>query len=788
MPSNNYGDFEWDEQEKEASATGAFADFDWSDASTPELGAATPQVSQETLAATSAAPQAAPEAAPVESMVPAVTEKEDIAATSQEQLGAQGVELSPYLTGASYGTGIEQIGEQAQVAGESMSPEGRAEAQEFIREEALPVVGATVGTLLAPVSGGSSIPLAMAFTAGTAGLGAAAGEAVEQTAKFAGMMELAKDETAPKDAWDILERSAWRGGEEAAWTLLPDMLIRGTSQGVRRLLTKGAKSSETIDGDVIDMGRKSMQDIMEGYAERKGLKKEEVLLTSDIVESGLFNASENIASNSYISGKVAPVRATQEKALKEEIMDVVTQYKGPAEGYVKGSSDEAIRRFVEPNMDGLNDFGVAGLVNVGFKKAQEAQKAVARSTYKAIGNLMERTKMVSVYKEVELPFLGPDGRPMTTMQTVLQEQPAFPVSLRKVREIAEDRMDILARTGDKLDPYTSEFLNMPYQTDYEAAAERLIDMKADSRSLGRSTAEGAGKQKLNLDRAIKEMEQAMDDAMGQAELSGIVGPDGTSLRDLKAQADSVWSEQVADFQNSYIKNIINKTNPKNGAPEKLGKLFIQNDTAARNIMKVIDDAKAGMTGADLEQLVQTENAIKGSIVEELFIPFDGATGQYIAPDMTTLVAKEDQLKRIFGEESFDELRKLGAAIQQQEGGATSNYLGFAQRARESGMMMSTIKSMSNLNFGPLLRDGGSTVLFALGAGRLLTSPKMIRQVSMLNNPTVDPAIKTQIAQWLVHRTYEYQQAIEASVTPEERERMEAKLEDVDEAKRMRQGN
>lgn len=783
MPNNNYGDFEWDEQEKEASATGAFADFDWSDASTPELGATAPQVSPETLEVAAQAPQAAP------SMAPEVQEKGDIAATSQASLGAQGFPQSPYLTGGSYGTGIEQVAETARKATETgLSTEGKLEAQEFIREEALPVVGATVAAVLAPVSGGTSLPMAMAFTAGVAGAGAAAGEAVEQTAKFAGVMELGKTEEAPKDAWDILERSAWRGGEEAAWTLLPDMLIRGTSQGVRRLLTKGAKPSETLDGDVIDMGRRSLQDIMIDYAERKGLKLDEVLLTSDIVESGLFNASENIASNSYIEGKVAGIRKHQEQALKEEIIDVVTQYKGPAEGYVRGSSDEAIRRFVEPNMDGLNDFGVAGLVNVGFKKAQDAQKAVARSTYKAIGGLMERTKMTKVYKEVELPFLGADGRPMTTMQSVMEEQPAFPVDLRGIRGLAEERMDVLARTGDKLDPYTAEFLNMPHQTDYEAAAERLIDMKADSRTLGRSSAEGAGKQKLNLDRAIKELETAMDSAMEQAELSGIVGPDGIPLRELKEQADAVWSEQVADFQNSYIKNIINKTNPKNGAPEKLGKLFIQNDTAARNIMKVIDDAKAGMQGADLEQLVQTENAIKGSIVEELFMPFDGATGQYIAPDMTSLVAKKEQLQRIFGEESYNELRKLGAALEQQSGGTTSNYLGFAQRVRESGMVMTTLKGMSRLDFGPLLRDGGSTVLFALGAGRLLTSPKMIRQVNMLNDPTVDPAIKTQIAQWLVHRTYEYQQAVEASVTPDERERMEAKLEDSKEAQRMRQGN
>lgn len=678
-----------------------------------------------------------------------------------------------------------------EVANSTVSPEYAAryeQAKEFAKEEAFPIVGGLVGTALMPFTGGTSLPMSLALTAGSAGVGAAVGEGVEQTLKYNDLMPMGATETRPRDSWDILGRSSWRGVNEAFYTFLPDLLVRGAGQGIRRLLMKGAKPAEDLAGNTLDLGRQSLQDVMTDYAEKQGVDVSKVLLTSDVVESGLFNAAENVAANSYISGRIPKVRAAQEEALKEAITEQAELYMKPAEGYVKSTSDEALQRFIEPNMEGMNDFAVAGLINVGFKKAQEAQKAVARATYKTIGNLMERTEMVSVYKEVELPFLDPrTGRPATTMQTVLQEQPAFPVDLTKLREIGEDRMDVLSRTGAKPDSQTAELMNMPHQTDYEAAAERLIDMKADSRSLGRSTAEGAAKQKLVLDKAIAEMEGAMESAMKLADESGIVTPDGRSLYELKKSADDIWKEQVEDFQNSYIMNIIKKTNPKNGAPEKLGRLFIQNETAAKNIIKVLEDAKGTLKGAELEQIVQAENAIKGSIVEEIFMPFDSATGKFVSPDMSPLTAKEGELSRIFGKEAFTELKKLGAALEQQAGTNTSNYLGFAQRARESGMLMTTMKGLSRADLGPLIKDGGATIFFALGAGRLLTSPKMIRQARMLADPQVDMATKTQIAQWLVHRTYEYQQAIEATTTDEERERMEAGQEDRKEAQRMYQG-
>lgn len=791
----DYSAFDWGQKEEEQPKSGLFGDFDWSDETTPGAPAA-PQVSPEVTEDLTKQPVGRPatgaEEAPkapqeVDSMYPEVTAVQQEAAKAADRL-----QLNPYVTGQSYGTAIENIQEHSKTVTENtLSSEGRAAAQEFIREEAMPVVGGTVGTLMAPATGGSSLWLAMGLTAGSAGLGAFAGEAVEQKFKQEGFMQTAQGETRPRDAWDILERAAWRGGEEAAWALVPDMLFRGLPTATKRLLTKGAKPAVDVTGKVVDRGRSSLQNIMRKYADKHGMDESKVLLTSDIVDQGLLNAAENVTANSYITGKtVTEVRGVQAEAIKEEIQSAVGQYMRPAEGYVKENVDGAIARYVDANFESMNDFAVAGLVNIGFKKAQEAQKSVARSMYNTVGELMEPTKMQTVYKEVELPILGADGRPLTTMQAVQQETPAFPVYLDKVRALGEERMDILSRTGARIDAQTAELLNFPAESDFKAVSERLVDMKADSRSLGKSTAEGAAKSKLILDKAIKEIELAMDEAAQRAEQAGVVAPDGRSVYELKKEADAVWKEQVEDFQNSYLLNIIKKTHPKNGAPEKLGKLFIQNDTAARNLMKVLDDAKGTLKGDELEQVLQAENAIKGSIVEEIFMPFDSTTGKYVAPDVSPLTSKEGELTRIFGKEAYEELRNLGAAIEQQSGMGTSNFLGFAQRARESGMIMTTLRTLLD-DDGPTLRriakDGGSTLLFALGAGKLLTNPQLIRQVSMLNNPQVDEAIKVQIFQSLVHRTYEYQQAIEASLTPEDRERMEATMEDRKEAERMRKG-
>lgn len=750
-----------------------------------------PEVSKETTEAVQKAPQPevatttagstiAPSQAPMGEEEAAPTETDTAAAEAIDQ-----AQRASY-TASAYGPSLQVLEEQNEAAMDPQIPEeAHAAAMEFARTEGLPVVGATVGLALAPVTGGTSFMAAMSLTAGMSGIGAFTGEAIEQTLKKADIIDLSENESMPKDGWDILQRAAWRGTEEAAWSMVPDLLIRGTATTAKRLLTTGSKPLETVDGTVLDASKLHMEKMMRDYAGKHGLDEKEVLLSSDVANVPLFSLAEDVARNSYIAkGGVEKVRDVQAEAIKEEITETIGQYMNPAKGYVEGSADATIAKYIDPGMENMNSFAVAGLIHAGFTRAQEAQKSVARGIYRTIDGLMEQSTMKEVMKEVELPILGLDGRPMSTMQSVMQESPRFPVNLSKVREFAEDKLD------DSLfgtDPVLLQLFGMPSETSYAKAADALVDLKGRSRMLARSTDEAAPRRKLLVDQAIKELEPAIDDALIMADKSGVVTPDGQSLSTLKAEADGIWKEQVEDFQNSYIANIMKKADFVNGAPDKLGNMFMQNEMAAVKILKVLEDGKATLKGDGLAQIEATENAIKGSIVESIFMPYDNIKGVYTAPDTSMLSAKADTLKRLFGEESHEELVKLAGVIDTQSRQGMSNYLGFAQRARESGTIMTAIKGLTQLDFGPFIKDVGATGLFALGAGKILTSPKAIKYAAMIDNPELSDAVRIQAFQYIMHRTYEYQQAKQASMTPEQEERLQAAHDDREEATRMHKG-
>lgn len=791
----DYTDFDWGQPEEPKSNN--FASFDWSDETTPTTAPTAPKISQETVDAATAQPAGAPSGVPeestgeptgeTESIAPAYAEAQQIASREADKLG-----LNPYTSGASYGTAIERIGEQAAEATKrkmesgELSLESVEGTKEFVRTEALPAVGGTLGAIMAPATGGSSFLLSMTLTAGAAGAGAALGEGLEQTAKITGHMATGVKEEAPKDGWDILERAAYRGGEEAAWSMVPDMLIRGMGIAKRKILTAGAKPLETVDGEVLDAGKRNMERMMKDYAYKMGLDEEKVLLASDVANVPLFGLAEDVARNSYFGGKgVEAVREQQAEVIKATIKETSKKYMRPAKGYIDEVADAALAKYIEPSMANLNSFAVAGLVNVGFKNAQEAQKSVARGLYKTIDGLMEQTTMKEVYKEVELPLLGSDGRPMTTMQHVMQESPSFPVNLSAVREFAEDRLDNTLLSSDSV---LNELIALPSHSSFAQAAEALVDLKARSRALGNAIGdEQAPRRKLLIDQAVSILEPEVDSVLKIAEDSGILTPDGKPLSSLKFEADAIWKEQVEDFQNSYIENILKKADHVNGAPDKLGSLFMQNEMAATKILKILDDAKGTLQGDDLARIEAAEGGIKGSIVDSIFIPFDNIKGQYTPPNTKELLTKASTLKRLFGKDEYEELVKLAGVIDSQSRKGASNYLGFAQRARESGMIMSSLKSVARADFGPLIRDGGSTMLFALGAGRVLTNKRSIQYAAMVANPKIPEATRIQAARALVQRTYEMQQAQEASLTDDQRERMEAELEDRKEADRMRTG-
>lgn len=667
--------------------------------------------------------------------------------------------------------------------------ENLAATKEFARTEALPVVGGVVATALAPVTGGTSYLLSAAIIAGATGAGAMVGEGIEQTLKHEGYIDLGVGEEAPKDAWDVWNRSVAKAGEEAAWSLVPDMLLRGIPVAKRKLMTLGGRPTETITGEVVDVGRKNMVDMMNAYASKKGMQEGDVLLASDVAHIPLFNMAEDVSRNSYIAEmrggkKISEVRTTQEEAIKEGITETVETFMNPAKGYVTGSSNEALAKYIEPNMESLNSFAVAGLINTGFSRAQEAQKSVARGIYGTIGELMEQTTMKSVLKETPTAIMGFDGKPINVMREVLEEQHAYPVDLRGVSEFVDSHLDDTLFTADDT---LVDLVGLPSQASYKQAANTLSDLKARSRKLEKSMDEFAPRRLRMVNKAIDALSPAVDDAMRAAEQAGITGPDGTSLTALKGQADAIWKEQVEDFQNSYIAGILKQADSVNGAPDKLGSLFMKNEAAASKISKILNDSKADLTGDALENVLAAENAMKGSIIQDIFMPFDNMKGEFVAPNTALIHSKASTLKRLFTEEEYDGLVKLSGVIDTQSRQGMSNFLGFAQRARESGMVMGTLKSLTQANFGPLLRDGGATVMFALGMGKILTKPQNLKLATMLADTTLPEPMRIQVMQQLVHRTYDFQRAQDDALTPDQRERLQAAHDDREEEKKMRKG-
>lgn len=661
-------------------------------------------------------------------------------------------------------------------------PKLNENVSEFLRDEGLPVVGSLAAVALAPVTGGTSVMLSLALTAGATGVGAFAGEAIEQGLKKEGILSTGDTEEPPKDAWDVLNRATAKGTEEALWSLVPDVLLRGMPLAKRKLLTLGGRPTVTTTGEVVDMGRKNMIDMMNEYASKEGLNEGDVLLASDIANVPLFNMAEDVTRNSYIGGKsVETIRTTQEEAIKSEIKGQIGAFLDPAQGYISNTSNAALDKYIEPNMESLNSFAVAGLINTGFNRAQEAQKSVARGIYGTIGELMEQSTMKRVVKEVELPILGPNGKPITVMKDIIEEHVAFPVDLKGVSKFAEDHMDDNLFSADGV---LVELVGLPSQSSYKQAANTLSDLKARSRKLKASMDEFAPRRLRLVNDAIDVLTPAVDDAMILAEKAGITGAGGESLTALKGQADSIWKEQVEDFQNSYISGILKNADSVNGAPDKLGSLFMQNEAAASKISKILKDSKGSLTGDALENVLAAENAMKGSIVQDIFMPFDNIKNEFIAPNTATLHAKADTLKRLFTPEEYKGLVKLSSVIDTQSRQGVSNFLGFAQRARESGMVIGTLKSLTKANFGPLIRDGGSTLLFSLGMGKILTNPKNLKLAAMIDNLEVPTPLRIQAMQQLAHRTYDYQRIQEDNLTEDQRERLQAAHDDREEAKRM----
>lgn len=741
-----------------------------------EQRATQPQVAPETIQAVQAAPtpapapaMEAPEAPTEPTSLPTTETPEEIAAKAQQAMYGGGIgEFTPVQPGTTRDI-MYQAGE------------------EWMKTEALPTAAGMGAAVLAmPLTAGMSLPAALLTTAVAAGAGGLTGEAAELKLKQEGILEYGKVEEPVKDSWDILERSAWRGGEEALWTLVPDVIFKGVPRGVRSML---------LAGKTDDVAKQEMVTFMKEQADKMdydGL----AYTTADLVDAPLLNGAEAVASNSYFQRTplgpketIQEVRQFQEKAIQEGITEQVEKYMVPAKEYVETVEDEGIARYVEANMQGMNEFAVAGLVRSAFKSAEKAQKSVAKSMYDAVGQAMDGMFMKRKARLVDSIFLDDAGNPLKTVVYDEVVTPQFPVDLTKVREIGLEQFEQQARLlqeGVKptLDGEIASLVKLADSADYASAAAKLSDLRASSRALEKAIATGnitdAAKRKRLVDMSIKELEPAMDAALKAAEDAGIVMPDGKPLTQLKSEADAIWKETTTDFQNKFIRNIINNTDFKNGSADKLGQMFLADTTTAKNIMKIIEDAKATIKDpAGLAKIENAHNAIKGTIVQNMFMPMETTTGKYLAPNTKEFFAKQAQIERLFGAEDAAALKRLAMVIDQQAKTGMSNYLGFAQRARETGAVMTTVKALLENPVNGAVRGGRemvSTVMFAAGAGRLLTGKRMINHMTNVVDPSIPEFMRRQSAFFLMHQLENFQDSMEATMTPEGRDRFTQKQE------------
>lgn len=718
------------------------------------------------------------------SVVPGLTQAQQTATAGEDALAAQGVELSPYLTGASYGTGVEQIQQEGLEAGQSMSLEGRESYKEWYKEEGLPAAGMVLGTIAAPVTGGSSFWGALAVSAASTGVGAFTGEAAEQVFKKEGVMPTGIGEEAPRNGWDILERSVIKGTEEAALDAVGGLFLRGLTHTIKKGIQATGRLRVDVNGKVLDQGREDLVNTVRKWAEREGKGEEEALLASQVAYVSHYAIMEDVAKASYIGAKpVEKALAQQEQVIigeaKQLVGDFTTMPKATvaeAEGY--------LGNYYKANMDNTNDFVVAGLVRKSFTDAQNQQKSIARSIYNTMDSLANKTDVKQVMEEVPTGFFHADGSEIMTRVAVTKEVNKFPVRTQEVREWAADKVD---ESLLKADPVLGELMDLPQEATMKQVGEALAELKGRSRTLADSiktgsAAENAPRRKLLLDEAITKMEASFDDAIELATEAGIRAPDGRLLRELKDEADGIWKQQVTDFQNTAITKILENTDLVNGAPDELVTQFLKSPANAEKVLKALKIGKDTLEGEALDHVFRAEQMIKGSLIERVLLPTNPLNKSYGLPDKAAFTKNSETLKQLLGDETYEATRRLVGASEQHSEAMRSSAMAFAQKAREANMTMKGIEGAVKADPSAVGRVT-ATLLVAVGAGKILTNPRNLKFAEALELPNVSPAYKRRALRFLTEEWTRYVSEQEDALSPSKREQLkaieDARIEDIE---------
>jgi len=623
--------------------------------------------------------------------------------------------------------------------------------EDFARDEGLPMAGALALTALTVGTGGMA---GVAIAMGSAAIGGFAGEAIEQTLKFGEVLPYGAQEKPAKDGYEIAERAAWQGGEEALYTLVPELLVRGGSAAVKGMFLREQATVNTkfhtdylsvLDDEAVASGTAVLKDGV-AQAPRK---------LSDVVGAKVLSLLETVGRESFFAGRgIRGLEAEQKGLVKSAIHRKLDEVSGFGTRHTDGLVDAATE---------LNTLGVASVIDQTLNKVSRVQRAAAGKIYGDITQALDDA--------------GQEGFN------------AFTVDTKSLLDFADKRQRKTLIGGDVKE--LDAIFALPETATVEEAFETLKSLKSMSRDLGKGMADNASNRKSVVDTAASILRKELDTALDAAETAGM-NVNGESIKDLMAEADGIWKQNAEDFQNDFIKSILKQTDALNGSPERLAAHFLKSENSAKSIVKILDDAdlaiKNGETGFGAEEIAAARSAIKGTVMHDIFNPMDSVRGRITAPRYQALEGNKETLKRLFGSDDYEHMVALANAFSKVNGETSKNVLAFAQGARESGSLIKAAESMIDMAKAPgtqgaaaFLTQGWSlAAMWAIAATAskgATSSGRFILNMGKLVDDTYSPTAKRNILREVVHTVQRSVTASDGAMSPEQRKRLTEEFDD-----------
>lgn len=628
-----------------------------------------PMLSPETVEAVAQAPQPAPQPEPEPVAAPAPTVPE----------------LNPYVTGGSFGTGIEQIEETARAAGEQVSPETKEGVREFVRDEGLPIVGGTVAALALPATATAGFT-GWLLAAGVSGAGSTAGEFIEQSMKKIGAIDAPPEDT-PTSWGEVAAASVSQGAEDGAFTAATDGVLRLVPKGLRAAFTFGARLKDDT---------KHMVNVLR--------EKGGPVLASDVADSVVINYANSAATYSFTQAgqKIAATRQTQAEILGKAAQEPLT-------GLIERAGVDVADEYMEAGLKSLPDDVLASHLSSVIKDGERAAKDVAGTLYTAMSEASYSmgTRMVRATEYIDTGRVDAFQKPIYQIKETMQEMPLHTVDVKDARKVLEDEITELAKdlTPEAAADYSKyaksqlRLFSFNDEISVPGAVNHIKSMSADARALARSSDEGASTKRMWLLKSIDKLQEAMDiTAKEMADAGLTVG--GRSVTEVKREADKLWRGANEDFGNKYVQQMLGKADATEGAAATLAGSFMQNRESADAIMGALEAAEkagqqVGKFGLD-DTVGKTRAAIGAKVYENMLSKVIVAGEDTKALMLLNAPDSRKALLRLLGNDNLELLDTSVRSLVEAKGKGL-NVGAFTQFARESAVLSDIPASAEKLN-------------------------------------------------------------------------------------------